>query len=318
LICCSCCRRYEDRTRVSLIGALPSGSTAVIEGEVLLSELVFRRRRQLLVRISDGPGSITLRFFYSATHNAKAWRAARIRCYGEVARPAGLEMVHPEVTIAATGEALAQTLTPQYPSTEGLTQTAGACWCSAHSSCCSDRHYLTCCRRNCWRPSSAAAARGTEFMHQPPVAPVCDLASGRHPPSAGWHLKNCWHQISLLELRRSTNAELAPPLADASGMQRKLGAGLPFTLTAAQARVVQEIDTDLVLDHPMARLIQWRCRLRQTAGRAGRGARHRQRVPGGLMAPTELRSSSMHARCCAGSSPRCARVVLVTGSAGAR
>ena len=42
--------RYEDRTRVAPIGSLQIGERAVIEGEVLLSQVVFRGRRQLLCR----------------------------------------------------------------------------------------------------------------------------------------------------------------------------------------------------------------------------------------------------------------------------
>ena len=56
--------RYEDRTRVVPIGSLRVGERAVVEGEVLLSEVAFRGRRQLLCRIGDGSGSLTLRFFH--------------------------------------------------------------------------------------------------------------------------------------------------------------------------------------------------------------------------------------------------------------
>ena len=56
--------RYEDRTRITAIGSLVPGQRAVIEAEVELSEVVFRRRRSLLCRVSDGTGSLTLRFFY--------------------------------------------------------------------------------------------------------------------------------------------------------------------------------------------------------------------------------------------------------------
>ena len=117
--------RYEDRTRIVPIGALQAGSRAVVEGEVLLAEVAFRRRRQLLVRLGDGSGSLTLRFFhFSNAQRAGLARGTRLRCHGEVRRgPLGLEMVHPEYRgIGAVGEALAQTLTPIYPSTEGLTQ----------------------------------------------------------------------------------------------------------------------------------------------------------------------------------------------------
>ena len=74
------------------------GVRAVVEGEVQLTEVVFRRRRQLLCRISDGSGSLTLRFFYfSGAQQAGLARGTRLRCFGEVRRgPLGLEIVHPE------------------------------------------------------------------------------------------------------------------------------------------------------------------------------------------------------------------------------
>ncbi|HEY5019522.1 MAG TPA: hypothetical protein VII17_00750, partial [Steroidobacteraceae bacterium] len=64
--------RYEDRTHVQPIGALQDGMHAVVEGEVLLAEIVFRRRRQLLVRLADGSGSLTLRFFYFSNAQRQA------------------------------------------------------------------------------------------------------------------------------------------------------------------------------------------------------------------------------------------------------
>src|SRR5687768_3204407 len=56
--------RYEDRTQISDIGELRPGARAVVEGEIQLTEVAYRRRRQLLCRITDGTGSLTLRFFY--------------------------------------------------------------------------------------------------------------------------------------------------------------------------------------------------------------------------------------------------------------
>ena len=55
--------RYEDRTRISAIGSVRPGGRAVVEGEIQLAEVAYRRRRQLLCRITDGTGSLTLRFF---------------------------------------------------------------------------------------------------------------------------------------------------------------------------------------------------------------------------------------------------------------
>ncbi|MGH8282276.1 MAG: OB-fold nucleic acid binding domain-containing protein, partial [Gammaproteobacteria bacterium] len=93
--------RYEDRSHVTLIGALRTGMPAVVEGVVELTETVIRRKRMLLTRISDGSGGLTLRFFHFNLSQAEALaRGARLRCYGE-ARPGtvGLEMIHPEYRI---------------------------------------------------------------------------------------------------------------------------------------------------------------------------------------------------------------------------
>jgi ATP-dependent DNA helicase RecG len=75
--------RYEDRTQVRQIGSLLPGTRSVVEGEIQLTEVTYRRRRQLLCRISDGSGFLTLRFFYfSAAQQNGLARGARIRCFG--------------------------------------------------------------------------------------------------------------------------------------------------------------------------------------------------------------------------------------------
>ncbi|MGD8514937.1 MAG: ATP-dependent DNA helicase RecG, partial [Granulosicoccaceae bacterium] len=90
--------RYEDRTRVVPMGGLRPGDHAVVEGEVLLTEIKYGRRRSLLSRISDGTGTLTLRFFhFSAAQQAALARGAQLRCFGEVRKgPASYEIVHPD------------------------------------------------------------------------------------------------------------------------------------------------------------------------------------------------------------------------------
>src|SRR6185437_12101869 len=97
-----------------------------VEGEIQLTEVAYRRRRQLLCRISDGSGFLTLRFFYfSAAQQNGLARGTRIRCFGEIRRgPQGLEIVHPEYRRVLERETapLEATLTPIYPLTEGVPQ----------------------------------------------------------------------------------------------------------------------------------------------------------------------------------------------------
>ena len=78
--------RYEDRTRVVPIGTLRAGDRAVIEGEIQLAEVVFRRRRALLCRIADGSGFLTLRFFhFSAAQQESLTRGSRLRLVDDLA-----------------------------------------------------------------------------------------------------------------------------------------------------------------------------------------------------------------------------------------
>src|SRR3569623_2470016 len=120
--------RYQDRTRVVPIGALRPGDEAVLEGEVQLTALRYGTRPALLSRISDGTGRLTLRYFhFNAKQRDALQRGVRLRCYGEVRTgPATLEKVHPEYRAVSSNmvgeEDAAETLTPIYPTTEGLHQ----------------------------------------------------------------------------------------------------------------------------------------------------------------------------------------------------
>jgi len=117
--------RYQDRTRVVPIGALRPGQDAVIEGMVVGADVVMGRRRSLLVRLQDGSGTLSLRFYHFSNAQKEALkRGTQLRCFGE-ARPgaSGLEIYHPEYRALNSEPApVEQTLTPIYPTTEGLTQ----------------------------------------------------------------------------------------------------------------------------------------------------------------------------------------------------
>jgi ATP-dependent DNA helicase RecG len=294
--------RYEDRTRIVPIGALLVGSRAVVEGEVLLAEVAFRRRRQLLVRLGDGSGSLTLRFFhFSNAQRAGLARGTRLRCHGEVRRgPLGLEMVHPEYRgIGAAGEALSQTLTPIYPSTEGLTQgrlrsLVRRALLATDSGALID--YLPqALRAEMHLPELRAAL---EFLHQPPVgSQLATLAAGAHPAQRRLALEELLaHQLSLMALRRATKADSAHRLVDTAQLQRRFLQVLPFRFTQAQVRVLGEINADLALAQPMTRLVQGDVGSGKTAVAVAAAA---LALGGGrqvaFMAPTEL-LAQQHAR----------------------
>ncbi|MBI5461695.1 MAG: ATP-dependent DNA helicase RecG, partial [Gammaproteobacteria bacterium] len=258
--------RYQDRTRVLPIGSLRPGDEAVIEGAVDLAEIKFGRKRMLLVRLSDGTGALTLRFFhFNANQQAGFARGTRLRCYGEV-RPGAvtLEMIHPEYRRVEPGvvEAVEEHLTPIYPSTEGMHQltlralTDQALEHLAQTGDAGLHDWLPPELLKQFKlPSLTAAIR---YVHRPPPeASVESLEAGKHPAQQRLVFEELLaHHLSLRQLRHAAKAQRAPALAGLGALRERFLASLPFALTAAQQRVVAEIETDLCRDHPMLRLVQ--------------------------------------------------------------
>ena len=198
-------QRYEDRTAIAPIGALVPGEKALIEGTIALAEVAIRRRRSLLCRIADGTGALTLRFFHFTRSQQETFvRGARVRCYGEVrAGPTGLEMVHPETrALAPSDTAPETTLTPIYPSTDGLHQAllrrlVGRALAVLERQPLVDYLADLLAERRSPKQRAAAAAEpgdandaialsvALELLHRPPQdAATALLATGHHPRSA--------------------------------------------------------------------------------------------------------------------------------------
>jgi ATP-dependent DNA helicase RecG len=295
--------RYEDRTRVVPLGELQAGQRASVEGEVLLTEVAFRGRRQMLCKIADGSGFLMLRFFYfTAQQQQGLARGARIRCFGEARRGLnGLEFVHPEYRRAEPQDAAAgeDHLTPIYPSTEGLTQgrlrlLVGLALDQTRTDELDD-HLPPAVLADSPLPGLRDALL---FVHRPPAdAPVELLLEGRHPAQRRLAFEELLaHQLSLKLLRQRIQGDPAWPLNCDGDLKARLLAALPFRLTQSQQRVLREIESDLKQPKPMLRLVQGDvgCGKTLVAALAATHAIQTGRQVA-LMAPTEL-LSDQHAR----------------------
>ena len=119
--------RYIDRTKITAIGGMQPLTEVVIEGEVRASDIVFGRRRSLVCRCQDHSGVITLRFFhFNQAQQQSLQPGTKLRCFGEVRRgkvwPGDVPPRISTARMQAKPPALAETLTPIYPATEGVTQ----------------------------------------------------------------------------------------------------------------------------------------------------------------------------------------------------
>ena len=255
--------RYEDRTQLVKLGSIAVGQRCLTSGEVLLAETVYRGRRNLLVRIGDGSGQLTLRFFhFSRQQQAQFQPGVRVSCFGEARKgAAGLEMIHPEYRILreAQGAAVNDALTAIYPATEGVQQgrlrnltdqALGRMRASPPAELLPPEI-----RDKLSMPSLAEAIY---YLHRPPPdADVAQLQSGEHPCQQRLAFEELLaHYLSLRKLRALAETEDAMPLTDGIEQVEHFVTNLPFELTSAQRRVVDEILGDLERPHPMMRLIQ--------------------------------------------------------------
>ena len=253
--------RYEDRTRVCPIADAWPATTVSVQGEVVSSDITFGKRRSWVVVMRDGSGSMTLRFFhFSAAQKNSVVPGVQIRCFGEVKRGMrGVEMLHPEYRIIkADNEPLLQeSLTPVYPTTEGLKQ---ASWRQLTSQALVE---LQRCDPEEWlapvlAPQAWSLSQALLYLHRPPAdASLHWLESGQHPAQQRLIFEELVaQQLSMLQLRSQSQAQQARSYQRDQRLTPQLLAMLPFKPTGAQQRVLAEIDTDLAKTEPMLRLVQ--------------------------------------------------------------
>jgi len=256
--------RYQDRTRVVPIGQLRPGQDAVIEGVVSGADVTMGKRRSLVVRLGDGTGVLSLRFYhFSNAQKEGLKRGTHLRCYGE-ARPgaSGLEIYHPEYRALNGDEPpppVEQTLTPIYPSTEGLTQQRLRLLCQQSLGLLGPRSLPD------WLPDELARDYqlaplddAIRYLHNPPAdADLDELAEGQHWAQHRLAFEELLtHQLSQQRLRESLRSLRAPILPKAQRLQAQYLANLGFQPTGAQQRVANEIAYDLSQHEPMMRLVQ--------------------------------------------------------------
>lgn len=311
--------RYEDETIVTPIAeaGFMSGSAVQVEGVVTSCDVQYRPRRQLVVTIADESGPLVMRFlnFYGSQTKQLA-EGVRVRARGEVRHGfLGAEMVHPTYRPVKEGDPLPSVLTPVYPAGEGLSQTFLR------------KAIASAMTRIDWRDTLSEELRASlglqpfeasvRLLHNPP-ADVDEhaLMERSHPAWTRMKFDELLaQQLSMKRAqatRRNRGATALPRIGELSTAFLK---ALPFKLTAAQQRVLEEIRHDLKESFPMQRLLQGDVGSGKTVVAALAAA---QAIDSGyqaaLMAPTEILAEQHFRKIATWMEPLGVRVAWLTGS----
>jgi len=285
-------RRLEDRGHLRRIYDLTHGSIETVQGTVgRVQQFRPRRRRAFVITkaaVTDGTG-ILHAVWYNQPYLARQLRqGAQLILHGRVQRQAGeIQMAAPEFELLEDGEETLHVgrIVPVYASTEGLSQRALRTIVARAL----DEHTPQLAE---WLPDEIRR------RHELPVLPVA-LRQAHFPEGFDAHeaarRRLVYEELLLFQmllLGRKAVQEAETRIiryGDPGDLIARFHAGLPYTLTGAQRRVITEITRDLVGPHPMNRLLQGDVGSGKTVVAAsallrcvGGGAQ------GALMAPTEI------------------------------
>ncbi|MCW8471302.1 ATP-dependent DNA helicase RecG [Fluoribacter gormanii] len=256
--------RYQDRTRVTPIQDLRANDWCVIAGRVCKTEIKTGKRAMLHCYVEDKTGIIKLQFFHfnkNQINNLK--NSTMIHAFGEVREFNNiLTMTHPEYQLLDDENEcqVNETLTPIYPSTQGLSQSRLRQLMNiALNSCKQELQQLE------WMNEAQLQANGflplgdaIQLLHNPPPdISVQSLEEGQHPALKRLVFDELLAQrLSMQFAREARNTLHAVALPTDKNLIQRFLESLPFTLTKAQHRVAHEISQDLMQAKPMLRLVQ--------------------------------------------------------------
>ena len=243
--------RYEDETVLTAPQEAREGEPVCVEAPVLKAQVMYRPKRQLVVH---GEG-VVLRFFNFYGSQLKQFERAaeqgkRVRAFGEVRRGFfGAEMAHPRYRVVAPGEPLPTALTPIYPTTAGLKQAD--------------------LRRYVLEALDAGPLEDTlpdSLLRRLDLVAFADAVRLLHRPQTGKDPEAAWRRVKFDELLaqqlsmrfayRRRRSRQAPVLKVNGPLLKSFLERLPFKLTKAQTRAMNEVLRDLREPHPAQRLLQ--------------------------------------------------------------
>ncbi|MDQ7819526.1 MAG: ATP-dependent DNA helicase RecG [Armatimonadota bacterium] len=309
--------RYEDRSRLARIADLIPGQRQTTQGVVLALSEKRRGTYQFMAALADDTGVLRAIWFGQRHLRRTIRRGMRVIVYGRVERAGGLQMVVDDFEVLTGDEEdtlHTGRIVPVHPATEGLSPRALRTIVDrALAQYLDDVPELVPeeIRRRLGLPDRRWAVRALHFP-----ASLADAEAARRRLAFDELLVL---QLGVLLRRRARRGADAKARYADPGLLDRFVAALPFPLTAAQRRAIEEIAADLRRPVPMHRLLQGDVGSGKTVvAAAALWLCAAGGFQGALMAPTEILAEQHFRTLRRLLDPLGVRVVLVTGAASGR
>ncbi|PZR72065.1 MAG: hypothetical protein DLM73_14100, partial [Chthoniobacterales bacterium] len=311
-------RRYEDRTEFAVFPRDESETPICLCGEVVKTQIRrfggWKKIFEATLQESDANAlsqPLVLRWFNLHYVQKMIATGQRLVVFGKPRlRGQRLCMEHPEFEVIENDEEISvhfRRITPIYPATEGLSQRVfrGLIFRLLEDLDADSIQTLL--------PKGVNLGSRVEALHQihfPETKKQCDAAREHLVFSEFFAM-----QMLIASRRTAASARSGQAHCGPGTLLEKFLRGLPFDLTDAQGRVIEELRRDLASVHPMNRLLQGDVGSGKTvvaiaaillAAEAGFQA--------ALMAPTQILAEQHYAVLCRWLEPLGVRLALRTGS----
>ena len=307
-------RDYEDRTRLLPIASLEADSPACFIASVVTNPQTYRipkpggrHLEYTKVAVADHTGRLNLTFFNASYTAGRLQRGETYCFYGALTGDyLGYSMTNPLFEPVDAAGTVTRCIMPVYPLTAGLTNKQVLTVVQAAMARCGVTETLPESVRQTYGLCDAVCA--LREVHMPSSAEALEAALKRLTFEEFYIFS-----AALAMLRAKRTVYTAPPM-DTGHMETFYNA-LPFTLTGAQRRAVEEILVDFRSGRPMSRLVQGDVGSGKTmvaAAAAYCAAKNGRQTA--LMAPTEILAKQHYDRLAPLFSALGVRCALLTGS----
>ncbi len=250
--------RYDDETKIIPIRKAIAGEVVQVQVSVIEKKILYRPKRLLHVFVQDETASLIIKFFNFFPSQLKVFVPGNILRVSGILRfsRSGYELIHPRYKLVNKSTPLPEVLTPIYPTIAGVRQSTLRRLVSLALKDLGDDDTLSeeCLKRFNLMGYKAALS----LIHYPPSNVDRSSLSNRTHPA--------WHRLKFDELlaqqlllrnhRKNKAQKAALGIKKNNVLQQKLLINLPFQLTSEQIKALSEIESDMVHQTPMHRLLQ--------------------------------------------------------------